>query len=107
MTSARPMSRDAEERRVLMHALGIKALIFVVGLVAGLLAASLRLLADSLDMLADAFAYGLSIANLGRALTFKARVSTMGGTLLLLLGREVLFDAVRRVRAGMNPTAQS
>jgi Co/Zn/Cd efflux system component len=107
MTSARLMSRDLEERRVPTVALRLSALMFVVGLVAGLLAASLRLLADSVEMLGDAFAYDLSIANLGRAPMFKARVSTMGGTLLLLLGRGVPFDAVRRVRAGMSPTAQS
>lgn len=93
----------AEERRVLSVALGLNGLMFVVGLVAGLLAESLGLLADSLDMLADALAYGLSIAAVGRPAMFKARVATMSGTLLLLLGAGVLGDAVRRVWEGSEP----
>ena len=96
-------ARVTQERRVLGAALGLNALMFVVGLVAGLIAESLGLIADSLDMLADAFAYALSIAAVGRPPLFKARVATMSGTLLLLLGGGVLVDAVRRVWAGSEP----
>jgi cation diffusion facilitator family transporter len=76
---------------------------FVVGLIAGLLADSLALLADSLDMLADALAYALSLAAIGRSAFFKARVARVSGTLLLLLGTGVIIDVVRRVRQGSDP----
>ena len=103
MTSAGLPNREAEELRILTVALRLNAVMFVVGLVAGLLAESVGLLADSLDMLADALAYGLSIAAVGRAPMFKARIATISGTLLLLLGGGVLVDAVRRVWTGSEP----
>lgn len=88
---------------MLAVALILNCFMFVVGLIAGLLAQSLGLLADSLDMLADALAYGLSIAAVGRSPIFKARVATMSGALLLLLGAGVVADAVRRVWVGSEP----
>jgi Co/Zn/Cd efflux system component len=103
MIAAKRPERDTEERRVLAVALGLNAFMFVVGFVAGLLAESLGLLADSLDMLADALAYGLSIAAVGRPPLFKARVATMSGSLLLLLGLAVLVDAARRAWLGSDP----
>lgn len=96
-------SKEAEERRVLYVALGLNGLMFLVGLAAGLVGHSLGLLADSFDMLADALAYGLSIAAVGRSPMLKARVATLSGTLLLVLGTGVLLDAVRRVWAGSGP----
>ena len=103
MSEAQHAGHDATERRILTIALGLNALMFVVGLVAGLLADSLGLVADSLDMLADALAYGLSIAAVGRSPLFKARVATMSGSLLLLLGLGVLIDAARRAWTGSAP----
>lgn len=46
------------ERHILRLALGLNATMFVVGIVAGLIAQSMGLIADSLDMLVDASAYG-------------------------------------------------
>ena len=103
MTTPAPLRPDIEERHVLSMAMGLNALMFVVGLVAGLIAESLGLLADSLDMLADALAYGLSIAAVGRPPLFKARVALMSGTLLLLLGGGVVVDAIRRAWVGSEP----
>lgn len=91
------------ERRVLGIALGLNGTMFVVGLVAGLLANSVGLIADSFDMLADALAYGLSLAAIGRAPSFKARVARLSGTLLLVLGLAVLVDVVRRAITGGEP----
>lgn len=103
MTRSRPLHPEAGEHRVLAVALGLNALMFVVGLVAGLIAESLGLLADALDMLADALAYGLSLAAVGRPPIFKARVATMSGTLLLALGGGILLDAGRRLVTGSDP----
>lgn len=93
----------AGERSVLRTALALNALMFVVGLGAGVLAESVALLADSLDMLADALAYGLSLAAIGRSGPFQARVATISGTILLVLGIGVVLDVVRRALQGSDP----
>lgn len=95
--------REPTERRVLGTALALNAVMFVVGLAAGIVGHSLGLLADSLDMLADALAYGLSLAAIGRTPLVKARVARMSGTLLLLLGLAVVLDVARRAWMGSDP----
>lgn len=92
-----------DERRVLCIALALNATMFVIGLGAGLWAESMGLIADSLDMLADAFAYGLSLAAIGRVPLFKARVARISGTLLALLGAGVVIDVIRRALEGSDP----
>jgi Co/Zn/Cd efflux system component len=79
---------------------------FVVGLAAGIWAQSMGLVADSLDMLADALAYGLSLAAIGRAPLFKARIARVSGTLLGLLGTGVVIDVVRRTIEGSDPESR-
>jgi cation diffusion facilitator family transporter len=93
----------ANERRALRIALGLNALMFVVGLVAGVIAESVGLIADSLDMLADALAYGLSLFAIGRSVLFKARVARMSGVLLLILGIGVMLEVIRRAWQGSEP----
>jgi Co/Zn/Cd efflux system component len=91
------IKRDSPpQRRVLSIALALNATMFVVGLVAGLTAQSTGLIADSLDMLADAVAYGIALAAFNRDLVFRARAATMSGRVLLTLGIGVLLDSVRR-----------
>lgn len=74
------------QRRVLSIALALNATMFVVGLVAGLIAQSTGLIADSLDMFADAVAYGIALAAFNLGLDFKARAATISGRVLLTLG---------------------
>lgn len=89
-------SNQGEERRVLMIALSLNATMFVVGIVAGMLAKSTGLIADSLDMLADAGAYYIAMVAIRRGGLFKARAATVSGTLLLMLGIGVLGEAIYR-----------
>ncbi len=49
------------ERHTLKTALVLNALMFVIGIAAGLWAQSTGLMADALDMLADALAYSLGL----------------------------------------------
>jgi cation diffusion facilitator family transporter len=70
---------------------------FMVGTIAGVLAQSSGLLADALDMLADASAYAIAILAIGRSRMFKRRAALASGTLLLFLGTGVIVDAVRRL----------
>src|ERR1700738_1255721 len=88
------------QRRVLRIALMLNATMFIVGLVAGLLGQSSSLIADALDMLADASAYAIALGAVGRSTRFKAGATTLSGSLLLLLGGGVMLDVGRRVRLG-------
>ena len=91
------------ERRILRLALILNATMFVVGLIAGLIAQSMGLIADSLDMLADASAYGIALVAWQRSASFKASAATLSGTLLLILGAGVLAGVVWRLVAGSHP----
>jgi Co/Zn/Cd efflux system component len=90
---------------VLRIALALNATMFVVGIVAGIIGQSSSLIADALDMLADASAYAIALGAVGRSARFKARAATLSGNLLLLLGGVVLLDAGRRALLGSEPAS--
>ena len=91
------------QRRVLRIALILNVIMFGVGLVAGLIAQSTGLIADSLDMLGDASAYGLGLLAMHRSALFKANAARWSGSLLLVLGAGVLADVARRGFVGSSP----
>jgi cation diffusion facilitator family transporter len=94
---------DEGGRRTLILALCLNAMMFVVGLIAGLAGQSSGLIADSLDMLADASAYAIGLLAFGRSALFKARAATLSGSILLVLGAGVVIDAARRGFYGSTP----
>lgn len=96
---------SAGQARVLWLLLAINATMFVVELVAGVLADSAGLLADSLDMFADAAVYGIGLYAVGRAAVHKARAALASGIFQLALGVDVLFEVVRRFVTGSEPIA--
>lgn len=102
--SAAPLD-DAAEARTLRLLLAINAAMFVVEVVAGWLAQSTGLIADSLDMLADAMVYGLSLYAVGRHAQAKLRAAHLSGALQGGLALGVLTDVVRRLVAGSAPEA--
>lgn len=93
----------ASERRTLYIALTLNATMFVVGMIAGLAAESSGLIADALDMLSDATAYGIGLLAVGRSQRFKAGAATLSGGLLMTLGVLLLVDIVRRAVVGSEP----
>jgi len=93
----------AEQRRVLKIALALNATMFVVEVAAGWIGHSLGLIADGLDMLADASAYVIALAAVTRGARIKANAATLSGTILLLLGVFVLIEAFMRVEGGGQP----
>ena len=98
-------AKDASERRILTIALALNATMAVVGTLAGFLAHSTGLLADALDMLADASAYAIGLAAIRRSLRFKARAAQLSGAVLLVLGIGVLVEVVRRIAHGAEPAS--
>lgn len=94
---------DLAEARTLKVLLAINAIMFVVELVVGLLAESAGLVADSLDMFADAAVYGLASYAVGRAAALKLRAAHLAGWLQFLLALGVIFEVARRYLFGSDP----
>ena len=89
-----------DEKGPLQIALAINAAFFVGELAAGLLAGSMGLVADSLDMLADASVYALSLAAVGGTALRKKRVARWSGYLQLGLAFLGLVEVGRRFAVG-------
>lgn len=100
-----PVAGDLAEARTLKILLGINALMFVVELVLGLLAQSTGLVADSLDMFADAAVYGLAMYAVGRAASLKLRAAHLAGWLQILLALGVILEVGRRYLFGSEPVS--
>ena len=66
---------DTSQRRVLHRVLLVNAVFFALEMAIGLLSRSMGLVADSLDMLADATVYGMSLMVVGAAVGRKKRVA--------------------------------
>lgn len=96
-------AKTEDERRRLYLALLLNFAMFVIGLSAGLLAHSTALIADSLDMLADSFVYGLGLIAIGGSRALKDGIVKSSGTILLFLGISILLETVRRAYVGSSP----
>lgn len=95
------------ERKILLIALALNASMFIVGMIAGVLAHSTSLIADSLDMLSDAAVYTIGLSAINRSLMFKVRAATLSSGLLLILGIGVLFEVTRRAWLGGLPESNT
>ena len=85
---------SAQERRILIVVLLINAAMFAVEFSAGLVAGSTALLADSLDMLADAIIYAVGLFALGRASHWRTRAALTSGVFQLALGVGIAIEAI-------------
>ncbi len=95
--------RDREQRRVLIILLAINGVMFLAEFGLGILSESTALIADSLDMLADAGVYGIGLYAVGRAAEHKIRAARWSGLFQILLGLGVLADILRRAIFGSDP----
>jgi len=75
----------------------INAVMFAVGIAAGLYASSASVLTDSLDNLGDALTYGLSLYAVRRTPRAKARVALFKGGLILFAAVIVLAQLIYKV----------
>lgn len=91
------------ERKTLIILLSINAIMFVAELTLGWFAQSTGLIADSLDMLADATVYGLSLYAVGKGIVHQAKAAQVSGFLQIILGLGVLFEVLRRLFFGSDP----
>jgi Co/Zn/Cd efflux system component len=94
---------EADEGRTLRVLLAINAAMFLVEVVAGWFAQSSGLISDGVDMLADAFVYGLSLSAVGCAHRTRLRAAHLSGVFQALLATGVLLDVGRRLVTGSAP----
>lgn len=92
-----------EQGRVLKVLLAINAAMFLVEVVAGVLAESTGLIADSLDMLADATVYGIALYAVGGVARVKIRAAMASGYFQIALAVVVVLDVIRRAAFGSDP----
>lgn len=86
--------RQAATLRIVLVANGA---MFILELVAGLIAGSVALLADSLDMLGDALVYSLSLYAVARGPLWKARAAVVKAAVMGLFGAFVFAQLVYKL----------
>lgn len=96
---------DKAQRRLLWTVLVLNGVMFFVEFIAGWLAQSSGLIADSLDMLADTLVYAVSLYAVGKAIKYKANAAIFNGTLQTVLALVVLADVLQRLIFGSQPNA--
>jgi Co/Zn/Cd efflux system component len=77
--------------------LGINAVMFAVELTAGLLASSVSLVADSLDMFGDALVYSFSLYVVARSAKLKAISALFKGSIMAAFGLFVFGQAIYKI----------
>lgn len=89
-----------QQMSALIAVLLINACCFLLEAFTGYIAGSIGLFADSLDMLADAFVYGLSLLVIAGSMLMKSRIAFLSGIIQLILGVFGLYECVRRTIFG-------
>lgn len=94
------------QRRVLRAVLWTNAGMFLVESVAGVLAHSSALFADSVDMLGDAVVYGFSLYVVGRGPAWQARAGLVKGITMAAFGAGVLVQVGYKLAHGLAPAVE-
>jgi len=92
-----------DQKSVLLTLLLINGFMFCVELIVGLLAESTGLVADSLDMLADAAVYGIGLYAVGRPPKVKISAARWSGYFQITLAGGVFLEIIRRLIFGSEP----
>lgn len=85
-----------KQRQVLWIVLAINFAFFLLEMTTGIISKSMGLVADSLDMLADAFVYGMSLMAVGAAVGRKKRVALFSGIIQIILALLGLSEVIKR-----------
>jgi Co/Zn/Cd efflux system component len=93
------------ETRTLVLLLVINAAMFVVELAAGWVAQSTGLVADSLDMLADAGVYAVALLAVGSTTRRKTHAAAVSGIIQLALAAGLAVEIARRAVNGSEPVS--
>jgi cation diffusion facilitator family transporter len=96
-------AKNTAERKTLRILLLINGIMFVVGIVGGIVAHSTALVADSLDMFADASVYTMSLYAVGKSAHHKNRAAIFSGIFQIALAVMTVVDVIRRFVWGSSP----
>jgi len=97
--------KDRSETRVLVVLLLINGAMFLVESGVGWWAQSTALIADAMDMLADAMVYAVGLYAVGKTAAAKIHAATLSGWLQVGIGLLVLVDSIRRFVSGSEPVS--
>jgi Co/Zn/Cd efflux system component len=89
-------AENTVQRKILWAVLLINAAFFAIEILFGVLSGSMGLVADSLDMLADATVYAMSLAAVGAAMTRKKTIAKVSGYFQLSLAMLGFVEVIRR-----------
>lgn len=87
---------STSERKMLWWVLAINFGFFILEMLYGVFSKSMGLVADSLDMLADAIVYGLSLMAVGSSTLKKKKVAKLSGYFQMALAFLGVIEVVRR-----------
>jgi Co/Zn/Cd efflux system component len=87
----------AVQRKVLWRVLGVNVFFFALEMLTGLIAGSMGLVADGLDMLADSLVYALALFAVGASAARKKGVARVSGYFQLILALLGVTETLRRV----------
>lgn len=96
-------AKNAAQRKTLGYLLIINGSMFLLEMATGVVAGSTALIADSLDMFADAAVYGVSLYAVGQSDLAKKRAASLSGTFQITLAGLVLFDVILKVLSDRPP----
>jgi Co/Zn/Cd efflux system component len=97
---------DERYRRILWAALAVNLAMFLVEIVASIIAGSVSLRADALDFLADAANYAVALAVVGLALRWRTRAALLKGGVMGLFGLWVAASTVSHAITATVPRAE-
>lgn len=100
-------SKDAQERTVLIWLLALNGLMFFIEIIAGWFAQSAGLIADALDMFADAAVYGVALYAVGKAAHNKLSAAKLAGIIELLLAFGAIWRTAFQIYKGAQPEANA
>jgi Co/Zn/Cd efflux system component len=96
---------DRRYRRILWVAIAINGGMFLVEIIAGLIAGSFSLKADALDFLGDVAKYGVSLFVIGMELRYRATAALIKGVTMGVFGIWVIGATVSSAVKGIVPHA--
>ena len=91
------------EKKTLIIVLVINGAMFFAELLLGWIAQSTGLIADSLDMLADALVYGIALFAVGKSDCHRSTAASLSGKFQILLGAAAFCEVIRRLLFGSEP----
>ena len=92
-----------KQTKTLWIVLVINGFMFCLELIVGILAGSVALQADSLDMMSDTLVYGFSLYAIGRSNRWRAGSALLKGSIMAIFGIGVLIQSCYKFVAGGLP----